>query len=642
MTNINTSIQTQILNGNLRLPTITNYEKTFGKDIQQLAEQFFQSLWYHYLKNSDNAITSTVYWAKKFENPIAFNVLLGTLSKSNWITILTQPSRNWSEVKLNEAKLLDYVDLDTLVSVRKYNKFKQYILETYDPKFIPNYTISNVTRKGFAKASTVPFQFNTTQISNNIELFISEINKGINKTINKYPSLLDNKANYAVISKEIIENYAISDTTYMSGQNRLDPRGRDIAGYLNKIGNPIGYKVMRHNLVIPYSYRNQATVKGVNNKFLYIAELSGFRKGTYDSKLEFGRKCYYSKSFTNDPVHNIALENTYEDLNNAFGISTNKIKQFFIKLFNDTTRRACDMLTVNDLSLKVETLTDYKWKYPIEIDMSASVLGYLGLLLAHKPFLERCNILQSNKLNDAWGSNKITNRKQFKTIMRTLYGSDLSPTKMWQEMQIEYTAEEVTAFNEELFNGELALAKNFKDFITSECNPTETMYLNVDEEIIKTNCNHFINKGETTITYDLYDTVTDSIKRIKHTDTIKIPNLDRFRKYMVTGLIHRLDNQVEDNTVNEVIKKFHWALPIHDATILCAEAADYCRNVYCNGITDNQPSLKHIYTNRNKILNSYFHSIGVPATAITKWNALVKPKVQQVAKEFTLNPMVLK
>ena len=49
--------------------------------------------------------------------------------------------------------------------------------------------------------------------------------------------------------------------------------------------------------------------------------------------------------------------------------------------------------------------------------MSASVLGYLGLLLNHKPFLDRCNIT-NGPLTDAWAHPVITNRKQFKTIMR--------------------------------------------------------------------------------------------------------------------------------------------------------------------------------------------------------------------------------
>jgi len=642
MVDIHDTITIQIEQGRLTLPTITGYADTFGDDIQHLAEAFFKALWYHYLKNADNATTSTVYWAKRFANPKAFNVLLMTLSQAGWITVLTQPSRNWSEVQLNEAKLLEYVSATTLESTRKFAKLTEYTLETYDATFIAKEDYNGVYRPGFAMASTVPFKFNTGRIAANMDLFTSEVNKGINKTIERYPSLLGNKANYATISSEIVESYANHDATYMSGQNRLDPRGRDIAGYLNRVGNPVGYKVMRQNLVIPKGYRNKATAKGVKNKFLAIAELSGFRMGTISTKLDFGRECYYSRKMTNNPVHNIGLENTYEDLDNAFDIANNRFKQFIVKLYNDDTRRECDKVTLSSLVTKVETLVDYYWIYPIEIDMSASVLGYLGLLLGHAPYLERCNIIKSETLNDAWGSDKITNRDQFKTIMRTLYGSNLSPVKMWQEMEIDYTANEVIAFSAELQDGELALAKKFKDFVINNCNPTETMYLDVDKEVIRTSCNHFFNKGETTIAYDLYDTATNSIKLIKHTDTIKVPNLERFRKYMVTGIIHRVDNQVEDNTVREVIETYGWALPIHDATILCCEAADFCRNIYCNGANENQPSLKHTYVNRNAILSNYFHSIGIPATAIAKWKEHVGSNITPVDSNFELNPMVLK
>jgi len=642
MIDIHNTITIQIEQGRLSLPTITGYADEFGDDIQYLAEAFFKSLWYHYLKNADNATTSTVYWAKRFANPKAFNVLLMTLSQAGWITVLTQPSRNWSEVQLNEAKLLEYVSATTLESTRKFAKLQEYTLETYDATFIAKEDYNGIYRPGFAMASTVPFKFNTSRIAANMGLFTREINKGINKTIERYPGLLNNKANYATISSEIVESYANHDATYMSGQNRLDPRGRDIAGYLNRVGNPVGYKVMRQNLVIPEGYRNKATAKGVKNKFLAIAELSGFREGTVESKVAQGRECYYTRKMTNNPIHNIGLENTYEDLDNAFGIANNRFKQFIIKLYNDKTRKGCYKITLSALEAKVETLEDYNWMYPIEIDMSASVLGYLGLLLGHALYLERCNIIKSEKLNDAWGSDKITNRDQFKTIMRTLYGSNLSPVKMWQEMGIDYTAEEVAAFNAELQNGELALAKAFKDFVINNCNPAAVMHLEVDNEVITTNCNHFFNKGETTVAYDLYDTATNSIKLIKHTDTIKIPDLERFRKYMVTGIIHRVDNQVEDNTVREVIEKYGWALPIHDATILCCEAADFCRDIYCNGANENQPSLKHTYVNRKAILSNYFHSIGIPATAIVKWNQEVASKVLPVAEDFELNPMVLK
>lgn len=52
---------------------------------------------------------------------------------------------------------------------------------------------------------------------------------------------------------------------------------------------------------------------------------------------------------------------------------------------------------------------------------------------------------------------------------------------------------------------------------------------------------------------------------------------------------------------------------IHDADILCCEAADYAREVYANGRTDPEPSLKYIHTNRNQILSKYFTSLGIPA-----------------------------
>lgn len=140
-------------------------------------------------------------------------------------------------------------------------------------------------------------------------------------------------------------------------------------------------------------------------------------------------------------------------------------------------------------------------------------------------------------LTDAWAHNTITNRTQFKTIMRQCYGSQMSPDKMWDDMDIPYTNEEVLAFEHELLYGELAVANAFKDFIIQECNPEATMTLHVWNEKPDITCNKFFHVGEMTTRFDLYDTTTNSIRTVYHTDTKKVPDLKSFRRYFVTALI---------------------------------------------------------------------------------------------------------
>ena len=402
------------------------------------------------------------------------------------------------------------------------------------------------------------------------------------------------------------------------------------------IGNPIGFKVMRSLLVIPENARNQATQKGLESKLMFVAQLLGFKNGSKQCKIDQGwnqyltetfHECDYSDETAEEVFENIWLTRLYQDLDNAFGNS------FKLKIYKQRAKAGVT-LPINLPIVK------YKWSVPIEIDMSASVLGYIGLLLNHKPFLDRCNITPGN-LTDAWSHDVITNRKQFKSIMRQCYGSQMSASDMWNEMQIAHTYEEVQAFNKEMESGDIAVAIKFKDFIIDNCQMQPKMKLHVMNEKVDTYCNKFHNVGEETTMFDLYDTKTDSIRRVHNTSIKQVPDLKSFKRYSVTGLVHNLDGQVMDNTVYHVILKYIFCLPIHDAAILCCEAADYAREIYANGTTTDEPSLKHIHTNRTVILQNYFRSLNIPASAVKEWQ-LLQRYVIPLEEDLEVNPMVLK
>lgn len=225
--------------------------------------------------------------------------------------------------------------------------------------------------------------------------------------------------------------------------------------------------------------------------------------------------------------------------------------------------------------------------------------------------------------------------------MRQCYGSQMSASDMWNEMQIAHTYEEVQAFNKEMESGDIAVAIKFKDFIIDNCQMQPKMKLHVMNEKVDTYCNKFHNVGEETTMFDLYDTKTDSIRRVHNTSIKQVPDLKSFKRYSVTGLVHNLDGQVMDNTVYHVILKYIFCLPIHDAAILCCEAADYAREIYANGTTTDEPSLKHIHTNRTVILQNYFRSLNIPASAVKEWQ-LLQRYVIPLEEDLEVNPMVLK
>ena len=237
-------------------------------------------------------------------------------------------------------------------------------------------------------------------------------------------------------------------------------------------------------------------------------------------------------------------------------------------------------------------------------------------------------------LTDAWAHPVITNRKQFKTIMRQCYGSMLTPGEMWREMGIDYTREEELAFTKELQVGELAVANAFKNFIISNVEPQPTMQVQVADRTIDTFCNRFHNVGETTTVFDFYDSYTGRIRRVQHTETKRIPNLKAFRRYFVTKLIHGLDGKVMDTVMDKLLPDY-WALSIHDAIITCPETATLAREYYATELTS-------IHANRNEILSTYFRSIGIKASALTEWKATVANLVVPFEGTFRCSPMVLK
>src|SRR5574344_2588399 len=142
----------------------------------------------------------------------------------------------------------------------------------------------------------------------------------------EYPTIIADHANYKEIGLEVLQSLMYEDGTYNSGPRTSDPRHRNNAGYLNKIANPVGFKVMRGLLTIPEQYRNVCTPKGLRNKYLFIAELVGFKEGPVEDKVKLGRESYFNHTLTDCEVESIWLTRTYADLNNAFGVDFRSVE----------------------------------------------------------------------------------------------------------------------------------------------------------------------------------------------------------------------------------------------------------------------------------------------------------------------------
>lgn len=632
------TIRQQLLEGRLTLPHINNLDEITSPEQRKQIYAMFKALWNAYLIKGSGTSISTPYWAKRIGDIKVTNIILKILSDNNWIISKSLPNNNWAEMYLNQEKLLTYVTEEELTQIRKYNKFRKYMPSHSESTQASVTSLqgdllnTGLYRPGFMATGNTEYSFDTATMLDYKDIVVPLVTKGIDKMINRFPQITADLANYKSVSEEVVDALIAENGIYTGGNRTNDPRGRNNRGDLNKIGNPVGFKVMRALLQIPSQHRNTITMEGLDAVFLFIAELHGTKNVTREEKLQAGQLHYLDRNFIypdnlDDAYEDIWLTRLYEELDKA--LPETPISRIAKTRLLKGTLRFKDYMQV-----RYRAFTPIKWSVPIELDMSASVLGYIGLLLNHRPFMERTNMI-GNILNDAWAHPTITNRKQFKTIMRQCYGSQLTPAKMWDDMRIPYTSEEVMAFNHELNHGELAVAKSFKDFIIQECKPQAEMTIHVGNDKPYIRCNRHFNIGEITNIFDIFDSYTNSIRRIHHTDTKRIPDLKSFRRYFVTALIHGLDGQTMDSTVAELCQHTNFLIDIHDAIIICPTLAAKARNIYASKLED-------IHANRTTILENYFNSIGITGSSMKRWINEVVPHIIPFEGTFKCNPMVLK
>jgi len=373
------------------------------------------------------------------------------------------------------------------------------------------------------------------------------------------------------------------------------------------------------------------TKHGIKACMLFIAELNGFKSGTVKDKTHYGLHCWltsklhepdYSTEKGRSEAHeNIWLERLYDGLDNHFNATS------IIKRKAQESREALLYLAKKHLS------ANYEWNIPLELDASASMLQYIGLLTNDHRLLEMTNVIGST-LSDPWKFDGIP-RTQFKhAATPMLYGSSKACHELWQDKKHNYTYEQVIAFNQELATGALGVANAFKEFLITNCKPSETMLVKIFNEEFNIECNRYKHIGDHTDIFKLYDSETGHAKTFHHTTVKKVADLEQFRRYFVTLLIHNLDSQVANTVIGKVMDKYGWGIDIHDAFIVHPNAALDVRRWYTAELTK-------IYENRTSILNNYFASIGIGAEAQAQWNK-VKELVQPVQGAFKANLMALK
>jgi hypothetical protein len=338
--------------------------------------------------------------------------------------------------------------------------------------------------------------------------------------------------------------------------------------------------------------RKLATNIGYEAILLFIAELNGYKSGTVEGKLAFGKTCWLDNSQPHEVHEKIWANRLYKEL---YGYTIAQAEG-----------------------------TDYCWSVPIELDASASMLQYVGSLLGDKSCLEATNVISEGQLNDPWNQITTVPRSKAKMVlMRQLYGSSKSSSAILDAFEEEYAPEEIVALEEGLHTGAYGVANTLKSFIIGNCNPTDVLYPIVWGEALEVPCNRHHREGTKPTIYSAVGADGSDCQLI-HWDTIETPNLKSFKRWTMTGLIHSLDSRV----IDLVMQKLDWAIDIHDAIICNPEDAMIVRTAYAE-------ALEAVYNDRQSILNDYFASIGIMSNEKTQreWSAL-KALITPLDKPF--------
>lgn len=370
----------------------------------------------------------------------------------------------------------------------------------------------------------------------------------------------------------------------------------------------------------------------VNAVFLFIAELTGSFKageGDVNDKIACGMedycagylpRLYLQLEEDRKELHEkIWLERLYNELDRYFMVPNNDNKEFIRRLSVSTT-----------VSYRKES---FDWTVPIELDASASMLQYMGTLLNDSRLMKMTNVV-GDTLEDPWKLKGMSRTMLKKAATPMLYGSSKACYELWQDNGISYTADDIVLYTNEMASGPFGVANLLKEFTINNSNPKAQMKVKIWNEEFEISCNRYRNVGEKTKAYKIWDSIDERYNVVIHTDTKKVPDLDQFKRYFMTLLVHNLDSQVANKVIGKVMDKYGWGIPIHDAFLVSPAAAADVRQWYAE-------ELEAIHKDRKQILADYFKSIGITGAANQQWETL-KSKVVPFEGELKVNPMALK
>lgn len=408
-------------------------------------------------------------------------------------------------------------------------------------------------REGFKKASNHSFFYDIDMLNKYKQEIIEDLKKGLSsstKTVT-YQEIID------TVVDTLEQNRMMSLNTCYS-----DSRGRAIFSCTKKICNPIASKPFR--ALVKINVPKTLTKEGLTAIYQFITELCGVKYENEDEKYIKGIELYTNRYIPEDVelYQKIWLERIYNQLE------------------------------------KILKYPTYGWDIPIELDCRASAIEIIGLLLNDETYLTETKILDDGKYHDFWHIDGVRRDLVKKACTPLIYGSSLKPKTIWTSLNLDYTQEELNIMMNTINHGKLRLAEKFKTFIINNVNPSSVMKVKIHNDEFTIYCNKTLPSAVYK-NFLVYSSKHKIFRTIRRSDNY-LNDLNRFKTYFVTLLIHNLDSQVS----NKISYELDWCIPIHDAWNIHPNSVDTLRNTLLK-------EFKNIYANRESILRNYYESIGI-------------------------------
>ena len=585
----------------------------------QVAGRLLDSLWNRYC--NDMGATSLPYWIDKFQpangedtNKQANRVIQRLASRG---VVITSVKHNYAEIELNPEYLLQYYTQEELDQMIHDTKLERYLpckwdalptkLHAWDTKLTTGIKNSGLARFGFAKAGIQhEFHYDTKMMKKYYKEIVAYSVKAMVKMEEQLHRSLRLPQGYdyqSLIEDAIDHIMANPKDAYVLGKLTNDSRGRAIYECLRTIFNPLANKMARALVVTPAT---EVSKEGLKNAYLFIAELvHGFEPNMAKKAIK-GQVASYRRTLHNLKPFATRLPNGYRANHTKAECEAERkrIQKQAEKDLDNVFENIWLERVYNDLEALREN-PNHRVTTPLEVDFSSSNMVMIGLLLGHNEYINHRKYMW-----DVPGLSKL-HVKFAQTPY--VFGSSASIKSLWLKNKLSFNSEQLRIMKKEQTSGRFAIANELKDIIIKHCTPQPVMELVVQQEKFKVECNKTKQVGDTTKQYIVLDSESGKYKVIQHTTTHSVPDLDQFRRYFMTGLIHNLDSQILDT----ITLNMKWVLPIHDAGLVTWDGATHMRKLAVNEMT-------YTYENRKQTMINYLKSIGLTQEGWVKYAKLVE------------------